>query len=76
VQALESLDGRKIAGWVDMKKIDVLLHQIRSGLEIDLADFDDFIVGYSIAFIPVHIAAALHIAVPVPVAVPGHIAIA
>lgn len=31
--------------WVDMKKIDILLAQIRSGMNMELEDFDNFIVS-------------------------------
>jgi hypothetical protein len=39
------LVGRKIVAWVDMKKIDILLHQIGSGMIIDSRAFDEFIVS-------------------------------
>jgi hypothetical protein len=45
MEEMQSLIGRKIATWVDMKKIDILLHQIRSGMIIDSTAFDEFIVS-------------------------------
>lgn len=37
--------GKKIATWVDMKKIDILLAQMRSGMTMDSVALDNFIVS-------------------------------
>jgi hypothetical protein len=42
---VETFVGCKVAAWIDMKKIDMILQQIQSGMKIDSAAFDDFVAS-------------------------------